>query len=335
METTREPGGRGSASLSWPLSWPVNRFQRSRRWPGRAERRTARTRSLGWLSIGLGLTQLMAPQFVAASIGLASDRATLIRAIGLRQLVCGAGILNNERPVGWLLSRMGGDVMDLGLLAVAAGQRGNRQGRLAVAGVMVGGMLAIDALALQENRAARGVATPGVIRIEKVVSVNRPPEELYRFWRDFENLPRFMRHIESVTVTGPRRSHWKARGPGGQTVEWDAELTIDQPGQMLAWRSVEGAAVMNSGSVRFEPVAGGHGTVVHVDMHYSPPGGWLGALMAKLLGQDPATQIESDLRRFKQLLETGEIPTTEGQSAGRRGMLARLLHQRSMAGARA
>lgn len=155
------------------------------------------------------------------------------------------------------------------------------------------------------------------IKVEKSVTVNRPPEEVYRFWRDFQNLPRFMNHLESVTDLGNGRSHWVAKAPAGKTVEWDAEVYNEKENELIAWRSLEGADVDNAGSVRFEPAPEGRGTIVRVTLKYDPPAGKIGSLVAKLWGEEPSQQIEEDLRRFKQVMEAGEIPTTEGQSSGR------------------
>jgi uncharacterized membrane protein len=155
------------------------------------------------------------------------------------------------------------------------------------------------------------------IKVEESVTVNKSPEELYRFWRDFENLPRFMDHLESVRVDAGGRSHWVAKAPAGTTVEWDAEVYNEKENELIAWRSLEGADVDNAGSVRFEPTTDGSGTVVRVSLKYDPPGGLLGSTFAKLFGEEPSQQIAEDLRRFQQVMEAGEIPTTEGQSSGR------------------
>lgn len=154
-------------------------------------------------------------------------------------------------------------------------------------------------------------------KVEKSITINRSPEELYRFWRNFENLPRFMNHLESVKTIEGNRSHWVAKAPAGSTVEWDAEIYNEKENELIAWRSLEGADVDNAGSVRFEPATGGRGTVVRVTLKYDPPAGPLGALVAKLFGEEPSQQIEEDLRRFKQVMEAGEAATTEGQSSGR------------------
>lgn len=161
------------------------------------------------------------------------------------------------------------------------------------------------------------VASGHGIKVEKSVTIDRSPEELYTFWRNFENLPRFMDHLESVRIMDEKRSHWVAKAPAGTTVEWDAEIYNEKPNEMIAWRSLEGADVDNAGSVHFERAAGERGTVVKVSLKYDPPGGIIGATVAKLFGEAPEQQIQEDLRRLKQVMEAGEIPTTEGQSSGR------------------
>jgi uncharacterized membrane protein len=155
------------------------------------------------------------------------------------------------------------------------------------------------------------------MKIKKSATINRSPEELYAFWRNFENLPRFMEHLESVRVLDDKRSHWVAKGPAGITVEWDAEIINEVPNEVIGWRSLENSQVDNAGSVRFERAPGNRGTVVEVTLNYAPPAGKVGAAIAKLLGEDPEQQISEDLQRFKQLMEAGEIPTTEGQPSGR------------------
>jgi len=155
------------------------------------------------------------------------------------------------------------------------------------------------------------------VHVEQVVTVMKSADELYRFWRNFENLPRFMSHLESVQVLDDRRSRWTAKGPAGSNVSWDAEIINEEDGRLIAWRSLQGADVDNAGSVRFVEADGGRGTQVRVVLDYIPPAGAVGAWVAKMFGEEPSTQIKDDLRRFKQLMETGEIPTTEGQSSAR------------------
>ncbi len=150
------------------------------------------------------------------------------------------------------------------------------------------------------------------------ITINASADALYAAWRDFERLPTFMYHLESVSTTGDRRSHWVAKGPGGTTVEWDAEILDDVPGQRIAWRSVEGASVESSGSVRFRPAPAGQGTEVYVELTYTPPAGALGAVVAKVFGEEPGQQVSDDLRRFKQIVETGEVVRSAGSPLGSR-----------------
>jgi uncharacterized membrane protein len=154
------------------------------------------------------------------------------------------------------------------------------------------------------------------VRVERSTTINRSPEELYRFWRQLENLPRIFSHLESVQVTSGNRSHWTGRGTGAP-VEWDAEIINDIPNELIGWRSLEGSDIQHAGSVHFEKAPGGRGTVLKVILRYDPPGGRVAAGIAKLLGEEPAAAVSDDLRRLKQSMETGEIPTIDGQPAGR------------------
>ena len=154
------------------------------------------------------------------------------------------------------------------------------------------------------------------VRVEKTLTVNKSAEELYRFWRHFENLPRFMDHLESVQIHDDTHSHWKVKGPAGKTVEWDAVIINDIPNEVIAWKSTD-AQIANAGSVRFRHAPGDRGTEVTVNLEYDPPAGKMGALVAKLFGEEPTQQVQDDLRHFKQIMETGEVPSTDGQPAGR------------------
>jgi uncharacterized membrane protein len=158
------------------------------------------------------------------------------------------------------------------------------------------------------------------IRVEQAVTVNRPKEELYRMWQDFENLPRFMQHLESVQVdaTDRGRSHWIAKAPLGKNIEWDSEVIEERENELLVWKSLPGSSVESMGRVEFMDAPGGRGTIIHISMEYNPPAGSLGAAFAKLFRQEPGLQIKNDLRHFKQIMEAGEIATVEGQPSGRR-----------------
>ncbi len=165
------------------------------------------------------------------------------------------------------------------------------------------------------NTATLGKGTD--IKVEKAMTIDKPAEELYRFWRNFENLPKFMEHLESVTVSGEKRSHWIATAPLGAKVEWDAEITEERENELISWRSLPGADVPNAGTVRFSKATGNRGTEVHVTLEYSPPAGKIGTVFAKLSGEAPEQQVQEELRHFKQLMEAGEIPTTKGQPSCR------------------
>lgn len=154
------------------------------------------------------------------------------------------------------------------------------------------------------------------IHVEEAFVINKSPEELYNFWRRFENLPLFMKHVKEVQQFDDNRSHWVVTGPANMSIEWDAEIINETPNELIAWRSVEGAQVDNSGSVRFVPAAGERGTEVRVVIDYIPPAGILGKWFASLFGEAPEQTIREDLRRFKRLMETGEAPTIQGQPTG-------------------
>lgn len=157
---------------------------------------------------------------------------------------------------------------------------------------------------------------PRGIYVRESVTIARPVNEVFAFWRNLTNLPRFMRHLESVEVSSPTRSRWTATGPAGTRVSWDAEIINEIPGELIGWRSLENADVASAGSVHFEPSPTG-GTKVLVHLQYDPPAGKLGAWVASMMGEEPSQQIREDLRGLKAFLETGETPTVEGQSSGR------------------
>jgi uncharacterized membrane protein len=159
----------------------------------------------------------------------------------------------------------------------------------------------------------------GEVRVTASFLINKPAEKLYTFWRDFENLPGFMSHLESVTTINDRKSHWVAKAPKpyGGRVEWDAEIIADEPNSRIDWQALPNSDVEHRGSIRFMPALGDRGTKVTVELIYSPPGGHLGRWAAKLFGEEPEQQIHSDLRNFKRFMETAEILTTAGQPMGK------------------
>ena len=270
-------------------------------------------RGLGWFSIGLGLAQIAAPRGVARMIGVDDDddnRNTLF-AIGLREIASGVGVLSRPRSAVPVWARVGGDMMDLALLGRALRSDSSQRGRVAATTAAVVGVTVLDALTAQQMQGEYGAGTAAGksrrgVHVTRAITVNRPREEVYGFWRDLENLPRFMEHLESVRVLGQTRSHWKARAPAGMTVEWDAELVEDRANELIAWRTLPGADVTNAGTVRFLDAPAG-GTEVRVELRYEPPGGKLAATIAKLFGEEPSLQLSGDLRRFKQVMEVGEV----------------------------
>ncbi len=156
------------------------------------------------------------------------------------------------------------------------------------------------------------------IRVDRSINIARPRREVYRFWSDFTNMPRFMNNILSVQDLGDGRSHWVARGPAGRKVEWDAVLHNLKADEMIAWRTLPGSDVDHAGSVWFRDAADGQGTEVRVELQYNPPAGAIGALLASMWGAEPSQQIRSDLYRLKQLLESGQAKANRPSAARKR-----------------
>jgi uncharacterized membrane protein len=275
-------------------------------------------------------------------IGLKDDERSRfwMRAVGVRELAAASGILTRRRPTGWLWSRVAGDTMDLALLRAGLGSKPKEPTRTVAAAGAVMGVTAADTVeSLRLTRrdmadeqtpapapTAQDSRPPGPMHARASVTVRRPRKEVYAFWHDFQNLPQFMTHLDSVEITGIRRTHWCATGPAGRKVEWDAELTAEDDSSLIAWRSLEGADVENSGTVRFVKAPGDRGTEIHLELHYHIPGGPLGAAVAKLFGEEPSQQANDDLRRFKQVMETGEVVRSDGSPEGTKAV--RLARQR-------
>jgi uncharacterized membrane protein len=236
-------------------------------------------------------------------------------------------LMNLENNVGTperVLSSVGG-----GALLLYGIRRG---GALGILASMVGGSLALRGVtghchlyqSLGIDTAEKGDnespfhkgALASRVHVTQSVTINKSPAELYQFWHNFENLPQFMTHLESVTVLDEKRSRWKAKAPLGTSVEWDAETTSDIENERIGWKSVENSQIPNSGVVEFRPTSN-RGTELRVVLTYEPPAGELGALIAKLFGEEPNQQVREDLRRFKQLMESGTIMTVDGQTSGR------------------
>jgi uncharacterized membrane protein len=154
------------------------------------------------------------------------------------------------------------------------------------------------------------------LSVKQGVTILRSQDKLYSFWRDFRNLPRFMRFVQSVDVLTEQRSRWTAAGPGGATVEWETEITEDRPNELIRWHSLPGAPLPNRGEVRFQPAPGGRGTEVRLVLEFDSPTGALGLSLGELLGEATNRVVRETLRNFKRLMETGEIPRNDPQPMG-------------------
>ncbi|WP_188900728.1 SRPBCC family protein [Deinococcus aerophilus] len=217
-----------------------------------------------------------------------------------------------------------GVVGALGVFLLTAGLRGGSAWQRLVLGGLGAGLTAVAVTGSSPVATAFKVRQneDGDVLVGDAVTVGKPADELYAIWRDFAGLPRLMKHLKRVEVLDERRSRWTVQAPAGYAggeVSWEAEMTADQPGRRIAWRSLPGAAVENSGEVLFRPAPGDRGTEVIVRLTYRPPGGSVGALVARIAGQEPSQQLRDDLMRFKREQELGFHPTTQGQSSGRAG----------------
>lgn len=248
----------------------------------------------------------------------ATTMATGQRALQQRRAWDGVNVGDSER---WL-SLVGGGL--LGLYGLTRGSLGG----LALAAV--GGSLVYRGVsghcslyqALGVNTADRRGSATSIpaghgVKVEECITINRDPADLYAYWRNLENLGRFMRHLECVEKIDDRRSRWVARAPLGATVSWEAEIINERPNELIAWKSREGSTVDTAGSVHFRRLPNGRGTELRVVLKYDPPAGKAGSALAWLTGQSPECQIREDLHHFKQVMEANEVPPTSGQPLGR------------------
>jgi uncharacterized membrane protein len=277
--------------------------------------------ALGWFSIALGASELAATRRVARVAGLQDSSAPVVRALGAREIGHGISILASRDRSLPVWSRVAGDGIDLAVLCAALGSDETDHRRVSGSILAIAGVAALDVFCAtrlgrnghaNERKTSAGGWMQRGVRVEQATTINKSIEEVYQFWQKFENFPRFMRHLESVERLPGNRSRWRAKGPAGTSVEWEAETIEEREHERIAWRSLEGADVPNSGSVRFRRAPHGRGTEVRVQLHYSPPAGSVGKGIARLFGEEPSQQIHEDLHRAKQLLETGEIPLSEG-----------------------
>jgi uncharacterized membrane protein len=295
---TREPRERHRTSGDLDHQWQRH---------GGGDGAGRRARGLGWFSVGLGLAQLIAPRGVAQmALGVGDRRrGKVMRTAGMRELAVGLGILGRRRPAGFLWARVAGDLMDLAMLSGALRSRRTDKSRVLISTAAVVGVTLLDLKAsIDLSRQARTRAPAA--RATKALTVSATPEAAYQLWRNFERLPTFMANLDWVRVLDGRRSQWKARLPGGKTLEWEAEITDDRPGQLISWRAVDRSPVPLSGTVRFVPAPGGRGTEIHLDMRLDPAGPF-GRGIARILAKGMELQVDGDLRRFKQVLETGGV----------------------------
>jgi uncharacterized membrane protein len=289
--------------------------------------------AFGAVSAGIGVWYALAPRHFLHTIGAPAtpQRIAVTRLVAGQEMAVGTSLFADGRAGRWLSTRVAGDIMHAGMLALAYRAPDTNKARMRSAFVALAAITAADIAA---RAAANRVERTGVAddkptgttaealeaaqsRVYATVTVSSSPDEAYAFWRDVANLPRFMKHLEDVQVIDDRRSVWTARAPFGGTVEWEAEITDDRPGERIAWSSRKGSDVWNTGEVTFRPAPGDRGTEVRVRMEYAPPGGPVGALIARVLGEEPQQQVSGDLRRFKQVLETGEVVVSEAVAEGR------------------
>jgi uncharacterized membrane protein len=285
-----------------------------RRWPARTFDPLAVV--VGWASLAAGVLLVAAPQRIARLLGMGAvpGAGVVTRSVGLRHLVSGVGILASRRPVGWLWFRAVGDVADLALLGVGAAIQGRgrpllgrwlahhrRPAPVTIAAMATAGVVAVvdQAVAIRLTR-HRGPHRSASV----TVTVERPQEEVYRRWRELQDFPRFMSHLELRPASARPAARPGSPGPTGAGAGWDADVVNEVPGQLIEWRSTMAADVDHAGTVTFEPDPSGRGTRVTVRVDYRPPGGLLGSLIAGLFGEHPRQQISDDLLRFKHVLET-------------------------------
>lgn len=285
-----------------------------------ASKTTALVKGLGAASLGLGVSEILAPGKIAALAGVdgTARSRTIIRALGMRECGHGAALLAGPDKLVW--TRVAGDVLDVAFLAAGVIRRGpgrRQRGILTAAALTaIGGADLYAALHTTRSDTARHAGGQRHRTLRAAITVMRTPETVYGFWRNLENLPTFMHHLQEVTEAGDGHSHWVANAPVGQPVQWDAQIIEDLPGKRIAWQSLPGSGIENSGCVDFTPDPTGKSTEVRVSIAYQMPGGALGKAAATLLGESPDQQVNDDLRRFKQIMETGQVVRSDGSPDG-------------------
>jgi uncharacterized membrane protein len=278
-------------------------------------------RAVGYVRLGLGAAQLVAPRTTARIVGLRPKTSTafVMRLLGVREILSGLGLLSSKRLTRWLWMRLAGDAIDLAYLGQALyfekaslKPSSSHETRLQASLASVAGIAALDALALHSPVHSPSPRTHAMTpSLTASLTINRTPAEVYAFWRTYSNLPRFMEYVQSVTEIDARRSHWVAAVPVAGTIEWRATLIEDQPDHRIAWRvdPVLKGWMIDSGEVRFQPAPGQRGTEVHLTLwgsrSHAP------ATVTKWLKKIPERYLTNQLHRLKQLLEVGEITLSD------------------------
>ncbi|MFZ6027691.1 MAG: SRPBCC family protein [Chloroflexota bacterium] len=317
------------SGLPKPFSQKLDRGGSSAKLPAVSFDKLARR--LGWFSLVLGVAEIFLSRSILRWLGLRKKQNVLVRLLGVREILQAFFTFMQGRPSRATQWRLAGDVLNLGLLLAGFVAGRAKKLRLGLVAALIAGATALDILTAaklrrknqEEKRASmvteetlHGQKADGRFQVQKSITINRSAEEIYRFWRNFENLPRFMQHLERVEVIDDNLSHWVAKAPAGSHVRWDARVTEDRPNVSIAWEAMPDSDVQNSGRVQFEPRSNGRGTVVRVKIAYSPPGGAVGRAVARLFGEEPGQQVTGDLRRLKQVLETGEVVRSDGSPEG-------------------
>lgn len=272
-------------------------------------------RRLGWFSIGLGAFEILAAESVARYFGTRRDN--VVRAFGAREVINGIGLLVSRSPRPWLWARVAGDVLDAAALSTLWFSGKCPTGRIAGAKAFVGGALALDLWAATRGRRDSGA------HVVRSATIGRSAEELYEYWRDPAKLALIMGHVADIGPAGPKATRWTLKIPG-RPVSWRSEYADERPGELLRWHAGEGEPVESDGVIRFEPAPGDRGTVVRLNFHIAPRGGRAARAAMRALRPVPEVLAARALRRFKSLVETGELPTLEKNPSGRQGPTANL-----------
>ncbi len=288
--------------------------QREAHRPQRNQTARQLANGLGWFSIGLGVAELVAPGQIQKLMGMRDrgGRRNVLRAYGVREIAAGVGILALPGKSGWLWTRVAGDLVDLATLGSAFGQRETRRARLTAATVAVAGVTALDVLCSAQLSRGRPFCA------STTVLIARKPEEMYPFWKDLSNVTKLEPFLESARRLGADRWRWRARIRGGPVIEIDTEIVRDQPNQLIEWRSREGSPVKLRARIEFLPAPADRGTLVRASIELHGPIMLL-ARRASAAGFGPELRLEQHLRRFKQLIETGEIARATRDPAFRFG----------------